>query len=183
MSEVRAMQPDSEVPIGVDPPRDVNVIIEVPFGGEPVKYEMNKASGRMFVDRILFTAMRYPGNYGFIPQTLAEDGDPIDVLVIAQQQILPGAVMNCRPVGVLLMRDEAGPDEKVLAVPSDKVSSMYRDVTELTDLPEMQRRQISHFFERYKELESGKWVQIERWGNAEEARSLIARAIDRARKK
>jgi inorganic pyrophosphatase len=174
------MQADKDVLIGLDPPRDVNVIIEIPFGGEPVKYEMNKASGRMFVDRILFTAMRYPGNYGFVPQTLAEDGDPIDVLVIAQQQIMPGAVMNCRPIGVLLMRDEAGPDEKVLAVPSDKVSSMYCDVTEFHDLPEVQRRQIAHFFEHYKELEGGKWVKVERWGDAEEARSLIVKAIERA---
>jgi inorganic pyrophosphatase len=177
------MQADKDVPIGLDPPRDVNVIIEIPFGGEPVKYEMNKVSGRMFVDRILFTAMCYPGNYGFVPQTLAEDGDPIDVLVIAQQQIMPGAVMNCRPIGVLLMRDEAGPDEKVLAVPSDKVSSMYRDVAECHDLPEIQRRQIAHFFERYKELEDGKWVKVERWGDAEEARSLIVKAIERANSK
>ena len=170
-----------EVPTGLNPPFDVNVVVEIPFGGEPVKYEMNKESGRMFVDRILFTAMRYPGNYGFVPQTLSEDGDPLDALVIGQQPIMPGAVMNCRPVGVLLMRDEAGPDEKILAVPSEKVSSMYRDVADLEDLPEIQRRQIAHFFERYKELEVGKWVKVERWGNAEEARRLIMQAVERAK--
>lgn len=170
-----------EIAIGVNPPDDVNVIIEVPFGGEPVKYEMDKASGRIFVDRILYTSMRYPGNYGFIPRTLAEDGDPIDVLVVGQQQIVPGAVMNCRPVGVLLMQDEAGPDEKILAVPSEKVSSMYRDVAEPQDLPRIQLRQISHFFEHYKELENSKWVKVERWGNADDARRLIKKAIERAK--
>lgn len=168
-----------DIAIGINPPFDINVLIEVPFGGEPAKYEMDKTSGRIFVDRILYTAMRYPGNYGFIPQTLAEDGDPIDVLVVGQQRIVPGAVMNCRPVGVLLMQDEAGPDEKILAVPSEKVSSMYRDVQEFRDLPEIQLRQISHFFEHYKELENSKWVKVERWGQADEARELIQKAIQR----
>ncbi|MBS0232301.1 MAG: inorganic diphosphatase [Proteobacteria bacterium] len=167
------------IAIGRNPPQDINVVIEVPFGGEPVKYEMDKASGRIFVDRILYTAMRYPGNYGFVPQTLAQDGDPIDVLIVGHQQIVPGAVMNCRPLGVLLMQDEAGPDEKILAVPSDKVSSMYRGVEECRDLPEIQLRQISHFFERYKELEDSKWVKIERWGGADEARALILAAVER----
>jgi inorganic pyrophosphatase len=171
-----------EVPLGISPPHDVNVIIEVPTGGEPVKYEMHKPSGRMFVDRILFTAMRYPGNYGFIPHTLSEDGDPIDVLVAGQQSIVPGAVINSRPVGVLFMRDEAGRDEKVVAVPSDKVSSMYRNVSSYRDLPEMLVRQIAHFFERYKELEDGKWVKIDRWGDEAQARELIVQAIERARR-
>lgn len=168
-----------DIAIGINPPFDVNVLIEVSFGGEPVKYEMDKTSGRIFVDRILYTAMRYPGNYGFIPQTLAEDGDPIDVLVVGQQRIVPGAVMNCRPVGVLLMQDEAGPDEKILAVPSEKVSSMYREVQEFRDLPEIQLLQISHFFEHYKELENSKWVKVERWGQADEARELIQKAVQR----
>jgi len=172
-----------EIAIGINPPFDINVLIEVPFGGEPVKYEMDKPSGRIFVDRILYTSMRYPGNYGFIPQTLAEDGDPIDVLVVGQQRIVPGAVMNCRPVGVLLMKDEAGPDEKILAVPSDKVSSMYRDIEDFRNLPEIQLLQISHFFEHYKELENSKWVKVERWDNADEARILIQKAIQRLKQK
>lgn len=132
---------------------------------------------RIFVDRILYTSMPYPGNYGFIPQTLAEDGDPIDVLVVGQQRIVPGAVMNCRPVGVLLMKDEAGPRRKILAVPSDKVSSMYRDVEDFRNL--IQLLQISHFFEHYKELENSKWAKVERWSNAELARKLIQKAIQR----
>jgi inorganic pyrophosphatase len=169
------------VPIGTNPPEDVNVVIEVPIGGAPVKYEMDKAAGTLRVDRLLYTAMRYPGNYGFIPHTLAEDGDPIDVLIANEIPIVPGAVMNCRPVGVLRMQDEAGPDEKVIAVPSDAVSAMYRKVSSCADLPEMLLRQISHFFERYKDLEEGKWVKIHGWEDAKSARTLIVRAIERAR--
>ena len=171
------------VAIGIKPPEDVNVIVEVPVGGEPVKYEMDKASGAMFVDRMLHTAMRYPGNYGFIPHTLSDDGDPIDVLIANSRPIIPGAVMNCRPVGVLHMRDEAGGDEKVIAVPSPKVSARYIDVKSYRDLPDIVARQIAHFFEHYKDLEEGKWVKVERWGDADEAKAMIAAAIERARRK
>lgn len=169
------------IPIGENPPHDVNVIVEVPTGGEPVKYEMDKASGTLFVDRVLYTAMRYPGNYGFVPHTLSDDGDPIDVLIANQRPLIPGAVMNCRPVGVLFMQDEAGSDEKILAVPSGKVSAMYDNIDSYRDLPAMQVRQIAHFFQRYKDLEDGKWVKILRWGDDAEARELISRAIEAAR--
>ncbi len=165
------------IPIGDNPPHDVNVVVEVPTGGEPVKYEMDKASGTLFVDRVLYTAMRYPGNYGFVPHTLSDDGDPVDVLIANQRQLIPGAVMNCRPVGVLHMRDEAGADEKIIAVPSGRVSAMYNNIDSYRDLPDMQVRQIAHFFQRYKDLEDGKWVEITRWGDDSEARDMIAKAI------
>jgi len=170
------------LPIGKNPPDDVNVIVEVPIGGEPIKYEMDKASGTMFVDRMLYTAMRYPGNYGFIPHTLSDDGDPVDVLIANERPIIPGAVINCRPVGVLRMTDEAGGDEKIIAVPSDKVSAMYRHVRDLKDLPDIKVRRIVHFFEHYKDLEENKWVRVERLGDAAEARRLILECIERARK-
>ena len=170
-----------EIPVGDDAPHDINVVIEVPLGGEPVKYEMDKASGALFVDRILYTAMRYPGNYGFVPHTLSGDGDPIDVLIANQRPLISGAVINCRPVGVLYMQDEAGEDEKIVAVPSAKVSAMFNKVTSVHDLPQILLQQISHFFEHYKDLEEGKWVEIVRWGNADEARQMIADAIVRAR--
>lgn len=165
------------IPIGDNPPHDINVVVEVPTGGEPVKYEMDKASGTLFVDRVLYTAMRYPGNYGFVPHTLSDDGDPVDVLIANQRQLIPGAVMNCRPVGVLHMRDEAGADEKIIAVPSGRVSAMYNNIDSYRDLPDMQIRQIAHFFQRYKDLEDGKWVEITRWGDGSEARDMIAKAI------
>jgi inorganic pyrophosphatase len=171
------------IPIGYHPPHDINVVVEVPIGGEPVKYEMDKASGTLFVDRMLYTAMRYPGNYGFVPQTLSEDGDPIDVLIANQRPLIPGCVINCRPVGVLRMRDEKGGDEKLLAVPSAKVTTRYEKVTSYRDLPEILIRQIAHFFERYKDLEDGKWVRIERWGDDHEAREMIDQAIARAKQK
>ena len=170
------MQIDA-IPIGINPPFDVNVIVEVPIGGEPIKYEMDKASGTLFVDRMLYTAMRYPGNYGFIPHTLSDDGDPIDVLIANSRSILPGAICNCRPVGVLLMRDEKGGDEKIVAVPSDKVSPLYGKVRQYTDLPDMLLKRIAHFFEHYKDLEAGKWVKLDRWGDEAEARAMIAKAI------
>ncbi len=169
------------IPIGDNPPHDINVIVEVPIGGEPVKYEMDKASGTLFVDRVLYTAMRYPGNYGFVPHTLSDDGDPVDVLIANQRQLIPGAVMNCRPVGVLYMRDEAGADEKIIAVPSGRVSAMYDNIDSYRDLPAMQIRQIAHFFQRYKDLEDGKWVEISRWGDDAEARELVAKAIEAAK--
>lgn len=171
------------IPIGTNPPFDVNVIVEVPIGGEPIKYELDKPSGALFVDRMLYTAMHYPGNYGFIPHTLSEDGDPIDVLIANSRPIVPGGVCNCRPVGVLFMKDEAGGDEKIIAVPSDKVSPIYRKITSYSDLPDMLLSRIAHFYEHYKELEMGKWVKIERWGDEAEARSMIERAIAAGGKK
>jgi inorganic pyrophosphatase len=148
------------VPIGKNPPHDINVIIEVPVGGEPIKYEMDKDAGALYVDRFLYTPMRYPGNYGFVPHTLCGDGDPIDVLVANQRAIVPGAIMNCRPVGVLKMRDEGGEDEKILAVPSTKLTRRYENVQSHKDLPEITLQQIEHFFRHYKDLENGKWVEI-----------------------
>jgi len=168
------------IAIGDNAPHDVNVIIEVPVGGEPIKYEMDKASGTLVVDRFLYTSMRYPGNYGFVPHTLSDDGDPIDVLVASTRAITPGAIMNCRPIGVLLMKDEAGLDEKIIAVPSIKLTRRYENVHEYTDLPQITLDQITHFFEHYKDLEESKWVNLERWGDAAEARELIQAAIDRA---
>ena len=162
------------ISIGIDPPREVNVIIEVPVGGEPIKYEMDKEAGTLVVDRFLYTAMRYPGNYGFIPHTLSNDGDPCDVLVANTRAIVPGAVMSVRPVGVLLMEDEAGGDEKIIAVPSSKLTQRYDKVRTYSDLPDITLQQIQHFFEHYKDLEPGKWVKVLRWGGAEDAHQLIA---------
>ena len=170
------------ISIGQNPPDDVNVIIEVPLGGEPIKYEMDKDSGALFVDRFLYTAMRYPGNYGFIPHTLSGDGDPCDVLVANTRAIVPGAVMNVRPVGVLVMEDNAGEDEKIIAVPSAHLTQRYDRVQTYTDLPEITLKQIEHFFQHYKDLEPGKWVKILRWGDAEDARRLIREGIERAAK-
>jgi inorganic pyrophosphatase len=170
------------VPIGKNPPHDINVIIEVPVGGEPIKYEMDKEAGALYVDRFLYTPMRYPGNYGFVPHTLCGDGDPIDVLVANQRAIVPGAIMNCRPVGVLKMRDEGGEDEKILAVPSTKLTRRYEKVESYRDLPEITLQQIEHFFRHYKDLENGKWVEIIGWGDREEAQQLIVDAIERAKK-
>jgi inorganic pyrophosphatase len=171
------------IPIGTNPPHDVNVIVEVPIGGEPIKYELDKASGTMFVDRMLYTSMHYPGNYGFIPHTLSDDGDPIDVLIANSRPIVPGAVCNCRPVGVLFMKDEAGQDEKIIAVPSDKVSPIYRKIRTYSDLPEMLLSRIAHFYEHYKDLELGKWVKIDRWGDEALARDMIDKAIKAAKEK
>ena len=171
------------VPIGIDPPNEVNVVVEVPIGGEPIKYEMHKPSGALMVDRFLYTAMRYPGNYGFIPHTLSGDGDPCDVLVANTRAIVPGAVMSVRPVGVLLMEDEAGGDEKIIAVPSSKLTKRYLNVMNYTDLPPILLEQIQHFFEHYKDLEPGKWVKVLRWGNADDAFRLIEEGIARAKGK
>jgi inorganic pyrophosphatase len=168
------------VTIGKNPPNDINVIIEVPVGGEPIKYEMDKASGTMVVDRFLYTPMRYPGNYGFVPHTLAEDGDPVDVLVPNQRPIIPGAVMNCRPIGMLVMEDDSGQDEKIIAVPSNHLTRRYERVRTYLDLPEITLHQIEHFFRHYKDLEPGKWVKIDRWGDMEEAQERIRAAIARA---
>jgi len=171
------------ISIGRNPPEEVNVVVEVPVGGEPIKYEMDKAAGTLVVDRFLYTAMRYPGNYGFIPHTLSEDGDPCDVLIANQRGIVPGAVIAVRPVGVLRMRDEAGGDEKIIAVPVPRLTRRYEKVLSYTDLPEITLQQIEHFFQHYKDLESNKWVKVLGWGGAEEAKALIVAAIDRARAK
>ena len=169
------------VSIGANPPGDVNVVIEVPIGGEPIKYEMDKAAGALVVDRFLYTSMRYPGNYGFIPHTLSEDGDPCDVIVANTRAIAPGAIMSCRIVGVLMMEDEAGGDEKLIAVPSAKLTQRYDGVRDYSDLPQITLDQIEHFFSHYKDLEPGKWVKILRWGAAAEAQDLVRTGIERAR--
>jgi inorganic pyrophosphatase len=169
------------ISIGRNPPEEVNVIVEVPVGGEPIKYEMDKAAGTLVVDRFLYTAMRYPGNYGFIPHTLSDDGDPCDVLIANQRGIVPGAVIAVRPVGVLKMQDEAGGDEKIIAVPVPRLTRRYERVLDYTDLPEITLKQIEHFFEHYKDLESNKWVKVLGWGDAAEAKGLITTAIERAR--
>jgi inorganic pyrophosphatase len=169
------------IAIGKNPPYDVNVVIEVPIGGEPIKYEMDKAAGALVVDRFLYTAMHYPGNYGFIPHTLSGDGDPCDVLIANTRAIFPGAVMSVRPVGVLLMEDNAGKDEKIVGVPSRHITARYDRVQSYTDLPEITLKQIQHFFEHYKDLEAGKWVKIIRWAGPEEAQRLIIEATERAK--
>ncbi|AOO85027.1 inorganic diphosphatase [Bosea vaviloviae] len=168
------------IKIGIQPPDDVNVLVEVPIGGEPIKYELDKAAGVLVVDRFLHTPMRYPGNYGFVPHTLSEDGDPIDVLVANTRPIMPGAIINVRPVGVLKMEDDGGGDEKIIAVPSNKLTQRYSKVANYIDLPEVLCRQIEHFFTHYKDLEPGKWVKLIGWGDAAEARQLISAAIARA---
>ena len=169
------------IAIGENPPEDINVIVEVPVGGEPIKYELDKAAGTLVVDRFLYTPMRYPGNYGFVPHTLSADGDPVDVLVCNTRAIVPGAVMSCRPVGVLVMEDDGGGDEKILAVPSTRLTKRYERIANYTDLPSITIDQIRHFFEHYKDLEPDKWVRIKRWGDAAQAREMILQAIDRAR--
>jgi inorganic pyrophosphatase len=169
------------IPVGDNAPVDVNVIIEVPIGGEPIKYELDKEAGALVVDRFLYTAMRYPGNYGFIPHTLSLDGDPCDVIVANTRAIAPGAIMSCRIVGVLVMEDEAGGDEKLIAVPSSRLTQRYDHVADYTDLPAITLAQIEHFFSHYKDLEPGKWVKIVRWGHADEARQMVLEGIERAK--
>jgi inorganic pyrophosphatase len=172
----------SKIPVGKLPPDDVNVIVEIPQGGCPVKYELDKASGAMFVDRFLHTSMAYPGNYGFIPHTLSEDGDPCDVLVVGQSPVFSGAVIRSRPIGALLMEDEAGLDHKVLAVPVDKLHPFYSQVKSYKDLPEILCEQIAHFFGHYKDLEKGKWVRVVKWVGPKEAKEIIAAAVVSGRK-
>jgi len=164
---------------GRNPPKEVNVLVEVPVGGEPIKYEMDKEAGTLVVDRFLYTSMRYPGNYGFIPHTLSGDGDPVDVLIANQRGIIPGAVVACRPVGVLIMQDEAGGDEKIIAVPTPKLTRRYENVHNYTDLPEITRQQIEHFFEHYKDLEKDKWVKVVEWGDAAKAEAMILEGMER----
>jgi inorganic pyrophosphatase len=171
------------ISVGADPPRDVNVIIEVPIGGEPIKYEMDKDAGALVVDRFLYTSMRYPGNYGFVPHTLSGDGDPCDVIVANTRAVVPGAIMSCRIVGVLLMEDEAGADEKLVAVPSAWLTMRYEHVHNYSDLPAITLQQIEHFFAHYKDLEPGKWVKVLGWGDAAQAQALILEGIERAKAK
>ena len=166
---------------GRNVPDDVNVIVEVPIGGEPIKYELDKASGALVVDRFLYTAMRYPGNYGFIPHTLSGDGDPVDVLIANTRAIAPGAVISVRPVGVLFMEDNAGADEKIVAVPSTHISARFDGIQNYSDLPDITIKQIEHFFAHYKDLEPGKWVKITRWGDAAEAKKMILDGMTRAK--
>lgn len=169
----------SKIATGQNPPSDVNVVVEVPLGGEPIKYEIDKASGILVVDRFLYTSMRYPGNYGFIPHTLSGDGDPCDVLVINTRAITPGAMMSVRPVGVLFMEDEAGLDEKIIAVPSTRLTRRYEGVKTYRDLPEITIQQVQHFFEHYKDLEAQKWAKVTHWGGVEDAHRVIMEGCER----
>lgn len=167
------------VPSGNDLPNDINVIIEIPAHSDPVKYEVDKDTGAMFVDRFMTAAMHYPCNYGYIPHTLSDDGDPADVLVVTPIPLISGSVIRCRPVGVLNMDDESGGDAKLIAVPHDKLCVLYKDIQEATDLPPLLLQQIAHFFEHYKDLEPNKWVKVKGWENAEAARKEIVESVDR----
>jgi inorganic pyrophosphatase len=166
------------VPSGKDLPNDFNVVIEIPMHSEPIKYEVDKESGAIFVDRFMSTAMHYPCNYGYIPHTIAGDGDPVDVLVMSQFALPPGVVVRCRPIGMLKMTDEAGEDAKLLAVPVDKLTPMYRSVTSPRDLPQIVLDQIAHFFEHYKDLEPGKFVKVHGWGDVEDAKREIMQGVE-----
>jgi inorganic pyrophosphatase len=170
------------VSLGADPPHEINVIVEVPVGGEPIKYEMDKKAGTLVVDRFLYTSMRYPGNYGFIPHTLSGDGDPLDVLIANQRGIVPGAIVAVRPIGVLNMQDEAGVDEKIIAVPVSRLTRRYDQVLDYTQLPDITIKQIEHFFEHYKDLEKLKWVKALGWGDVNEAKRIILESIERAKR-
>ena len=172
----------SKLSSGNNVPDEINVLIENPMGGVPVKYELDKESGVMFVDRFLHTAMYYPGNYGFIPHTLSEDGDPVDVLVIGNVPVVPGAMVACRPVGVLLMEDDKGLDEKVIAVPVARLFPYHDNVVEYTDIRPILRDQIEHFFAHYKDLEKNKWVKLNGWKDAATAKSMILSGVERAKK-
>ena len=166
----------------VDPPRQINVVIEVPLRSDPIKYEFDKASGAIFVDRFLYTSMFYPCNYGFVPHTLAADGDPIDVMVVGRMPVQPGAVLPARPIGVLELEDEAGGDEKILAVPTPKITRLYDRVNHWEDIPEIDIQRIKHFFEHYKDLEEGKWVKVIGWGDRAEAEAILQTSLDAVKK-
>ncbi|GIL39467.1 inorganic diphosphatase [Roseiterribacter gracilis] len=172
----------SKLSVGQNPPHDINVLVEISQGGPPVKYEFDKEAGVLTVDRFLHTAMFYPGNYGFVPHTLSADGDPIDVLVVSQVPVVPGCVVRCRPIGALMMEDEAGGDEKIIAVPVDKLHPFHTGVATYEDLPVILREQIAHFFQHYKDLEKGKWVTIVNWVGPDQAGKLITDAIERGKK-
>jgi len=165
------------VDAGRDLANDVNVIIEIPMHADPIKYEVDKETGALFVDRFVSTAMHYPCNYGYVPQTLSDDGDPVDVLVITPFALMPGVVVRVRPIGILKMTDEAGGDTKLLAVPIDRLTPLYRHIETSRDLPELTLSQITHFFQHYKDLEPGKWVKIDGWGTPEEARAEIREGV------
>ncbi|PIT69665.1 inorganic diphosphatase [Bartonella tribocorum] len=168
-----------EIPVGKNPPEDINVIVEVSLGGQPIKYEMDKKSGALFVDRFLHTSMVYPGNYGFVPHTLSDDGDPIDVLICNTRPLMPGCVINVRPIGALMMEDDGGKDEKIIAIPTPKLTKRYINIHDYTDLPEITLKQIEHFFKHYKDLEPGKWAKIEGWRDKNFAYELIKQAVER----
>ena len=172
----------NQVPAGKDLPNDVYVVIEIPANHAPIKYEIEKDYDALMVDRFMATPMFYPANYGYIPNTLADDGDAVDVLVVTPYPVVPGSVIRCRPVGVLEMTDEAGSDAKVIAVPHDKLTTLYKDVKEATDLPALLLEQIKHFFENYKDLEVGKWVKVEGWADADRARAIITESFEAAKK-
>ena len=172
----------NDVTAGNRVPHEFNVIIEIPSAADPVKYEVDKQSGALFVDRFMMTAMHYPANYGYIPKTVADDDDPVDVLVHTPFPLLPGVVVRCRAVGVLRMDDESGGDAKLLAVPADEICPLFEHWKSIADVPEIRLRQIQHFFEHYKDLEPNKWVKIVRWGDADEARALVLEGIERAKK-
>ncbi|MFW5824143.1 MAG: inorganic diphosphatase [Marinobacter sp.] len=165
------------IPAGKNPPEDIYVAIEIPANSSPVKYEIDKDMGAVMVDRFMTAPMFYPANYGFIPHTLADDGDPLDVLVVTPYPVQPGSVIRCRPVGILNMEDEAGGDAKLVAVPHDKLTRAYTDVKDVNDLPQLLRDQIQHFFENYKTLEPGKWVKVQNWDNADAARKAIEESV------
>ena len=167
------------VSTGRDVPNDINVVIEIPLNGEAVKYEVDKTTGAIFVDRVLGTAMRYPVNYGYVPHTLCGDGAPVDILLIMPVPLIPGSVVRARPVGALKMRDEAGDDIKVVAVPINKVTELYANIDSIRQLPQITLDQIAHFFQHYKDLEKGKWVQIDGWVGAEEAKKEILDSVER----
>lgn len=167
------------VDTGKDVPNNVNVIIEIPAHSDPVKYEVDKDSGSVFVDRFMATAMFYPCNYGYVPHTLSEDGDPVDVLVVTPHALISGSVIRVRPVGVLKMSDESGVDAKILAMPINKLTDRYDHINNIADVPDSLKNQISHFFEHYKDLEKGKWVKIEGWGDIEDAKAEILSSIER----
>jgi inorganic pyrophosphatase len=169
----------NKISVGPNPPYDVHAVIEIPQGGLPVKYEMDKDSGALFVDRFLHTAMFYPGNYGFVPHTLAEDGDPVDILVVGPTPVVPGAIIRARPIGALLMRDEKGMDEKLLAVPVDALHPFYAHVASYRQLPEILIEQITHFFVHYKDLEKGKETEFMGWAEADQAAQLIREGVER----
>ena len=170
------------VDAGKDLANDFNVIVEIPMHSDPIKYEIDKATGALFVDRFVSTPMHYPCNYGYIPRTISDDGDPIDVLVISPFALHPGVVVRCRPIGILNMTDEAGRDSKLLAVPIDKLTPLYKAVKTVRDLPDMLAQQITHFFSHYKDLEPGKWAKVEAWGSPDDARQAIAEGVKRFKK-
>lgn len=170
----------TKLSIGADAPNEVNVLIEVPMGGNPVKYELDKESGAMFVDRFLHTAMHYPCNYGFIPHTLSDDGDPVDAAVLGQHILAPGVIVPSRPIGVLMMEDESGIDEKILCVPAHHLHPYYEEVESYEDVRPILIEQIAHFFTHYKDLEPGKWVKVTGWEGVDKAKALIVEGIERA---